>query len=654
MRIRYRTIGALLVGWLTSLAASAQIQFEEVSGAAGISHAGPTFGASWGDVDGDGFPDLWVGNHAYGPPSLYRNNGDGTFTDVGAQNWNGILGDPHGAAWADFDRDGDQDLLESGGGCCRNKLYVNDAGSFVDQAVAYGVDYPDGRGRTPTWLDVDRDGRLDLILGNAVYAPAPTTILRQLPDGSFEDVGSLWGVSVSETASVQLSDQDGDGQLDLIFNGVQGPMRIMSPSGNPLVDVSSQYPIPNTSGVRDVALGDFDGDLVADFFYARTASVFDLVQMDANTLVSQLVTSGDEQPFSFRTTGVLSVELGPTWREAPSRVYIGSGGLHPAALDFSVDPSDPNTWGIAPHTPGAINAEFIGYDPATQTWTFALSSIASGNLYLRIVSSEAISDVNVTWNKNYVPVLGMLRILHRATGGYATYYYSQYPSACVSATAADFDNDMDLDVFMACTGAASNIQNMLFENDGHGAFSAVADAGGAAGTTVGRSDVVVSADYDVDGYVDLFVTNGFGPLPLADGPHQLFHNAGGANHWIEIDLEGTVSPRDGIGARVLLEAGGVTQLREQGGGIHTHSQDHQRLHFGLGTNNIADRITVHWPSGVEQVLTGVAADRVIRIVEDTQPVSIPPQLAWGLAIVLAVTGAVTLRRMRVAASAGPG
>jgi len=654
MGIRRCASAALLVGWMTSFTASAQIQFDDVSAAAGIDHAGPSFGASWGDFDGDGLPDLWVGNHADAPPNLYRNNGDGTFTDVGAQNWNGFLDDPHGAAWADFDRDGDQDLVEAAGRCCRNKLYVNDAGSFVEQAVPYGVDYPEGRGRTPTWFDVDRDGRLDLILANAAYALAPTTIFRQLSSGSFEDVGSLWGIADAETTSVQLSDQDGDGRLDLIFNGVQGPIRVMSPSGNPLVDITGQNPIPNTTSVQDVALGDFDGDLVADFFDARTGSAFDLVQLNTNTLVAQLVTSNEEQPFTFRSTGVLSVELGPTWREFPSRVYIGSGGLHPPALNFSVDPSNPDTWGIKPHTAGAINGDFIGYDPATQTWTFALSSITSGNIYLRIVSSEAISDVNVTWNKNYVPVLGMLRILHRATGGYATYYYSQYPSACVSATAADFDNDMDLDVFMACTGAASNLQNVLFENDGHGVFTAVPDAGGAAGTALGRSDVVVSADYDVDGYVDLFVTNGFGPLPLADGPQQLFHNAGGSNHWLEIDLEGTVSSREGIGARVLLEAGGVTQLREQGGGIHTHSQDYQRLHFGLGPNTAADQITVRWPSGVEQVLTDVAADQVIRIVEDAPRVPISSYLASGLAIVLTATGAMALRRIHVARSRGPG
>jgi hypothetical protein len=267
---------------------------------------------------------------------------------------------------------------------------------------------------------------------------------------------------------------------------------------------------------------------------------------------------------------------------------------------------------------------------------------------------EPVSDVDVVWVKNYVPLLGMLRILHRATGGYATYYHSQYPSACVSATAGDFDNDMDLDVFMACTGAAANISNMLFENDGSGNFTAVPNAGGAAGSILGRSDVVLSADYDVDGYIDLFVANGFGPLPLADGPHQLFRNGGGSNNWLQIDLEGTVSSRDGIGARILLEAGGVTQLREQGGGIHTHAQDYQRVHFGLGANTVADRITVYWPSGVDQVLTDVAANQVIQIMENFHAVPISPKLSLVLSILLAAMGVVMLGQMRVERNAGLG
>jgi hypothetical protein len=131
---------------------------------------------------------------------------------------------------------------------------------------------------------------------------------------------------------------------------------------------------------------------------------------------------------------------------------------------------------------------------------------------------------------------------------------------------------------------------------------------------------VVVADYDRDGFLDLFVTNGNGAPPFfEDGPHQLFRNHGSGSHWIEIDLEGTVSNRDGIGAEIVLEAGGISQLRVQGGGIHRRSQNHQRIHFGLGKNRRVDRLTVRWPSGITQRLENVDADQVLLIREALAP-----------------------------------
>ncbi len=617
---------------LASLSA-ADIGFTETTNAANLSYSGLSFGAAWGDLNNDGFPDLWVGNHSAAPPSLYLNNGDGTFTDVGEANWAGFLGDPHGVAWADFDNDGDQDLYEIHGGCCRSRLYVNDGSVLTEQAIAHGVDYQTGRGRTPTWMDVDRDGALDLVAANTVSASAPTTIFRQLADSTFEDVGLQWGLNVSFSPSAQMSDQDGDNQPELIFNGSQGPSRVFSTSGSPIVEVTSMHPVPNVSGVNDVAIGDFDGNQISDFFYARTASSFDLVQTDANTVAAQLVTDEDEQPFTFQTTGIITVEVGPPWRENPSSVFIGSAGSHPVDLTFDLDPTESGNWGIMPHTPGAVDGVFVGFDPVTARWTIERSTTFSTNIYLRVRSSAPISNLDITWNKNFVPTLTQVRILSLGSGQYATTHNGLFPSACVSATTADFDNDMDLDVFLACTGAASNIENMLFENVGDGFFTAVPGAGGAAGTSLGRSDITVSADYDVDGWVDLFVANGHGPPPLADGPHQLFKNDGGTNHWLEIDLEGTISNRDGIGAIVLVEAGGIVQEREQGGGMHTYSQDFRRLHFGLAGNVSANTVIVYWPSGVEQVLENVTADQVLQIVEPMKEVALSNKLVFALVLI---------------------
>jgi hypothetical protein len=107
-------------------------------------------------------------------------------------------------------------------------------------------------------------------------------------------------------------------------------------------------------------------------------------------------------------------------------------------------------------------------------------------------------------------------------------------------------------------------------------------------------------------------------LPSDGGGYRLYRNLGEfgkGNHWIEIDLQGTQSNRDGIGAMVHLTAGGVTQTRLQNGGMHHRSQNHSRLHFGLAQNSKVDRIVVRWPGGTVQELRDAKPDQVIRIIE---------------------------------------
>ena len=136
-------------------------------------------------------------------------------------------------------------------------------------------------------------------------------------------------------------------------------------------------------------------------------------------------------------------------------------------------------------------------------------------------------------------------------------------------------------------------------------------------------DSVTSVDFDGDGSIDLLVSRGGSMgrslgLPSDGGGYRLYRNIGNlgkGNHWIEIDLEGTRSNRDAIGAVVRLSAGGVTQMRVQDGGMHHRGQNHSRLHFGLAKHAQIDTISVHWPSGVVQTLKAVKTNQLLRIRE---------------------------------------
>ena len=159
------------------------------------------------DFDGDGYLDLWATNQRH-KPSLYKNNRDGTFTDVIDVVWDANpVADTHGAAWADFDNDGDQDLIvlsgSSGGLTSKahtnhgNHFYVNESGRLIEKAAQLGIDYPLLRGRTPLWLDWNRDGFLDVLLTGVAQRSSTgefigSTIFGQVA-GKFENMNAISG-----------------------------------------------------------------------------------------------------------------------------------------------------------------------------------------------------------------------------------------------------------------------------------------------------------------------------------------------------------------------------------------------------------------------------------------------------------------------------
>ena len=110
-------------------------------------------------------------------------------------------------------------------------------------------------------------------------------------------------------------------------------------------------------------------------------------------------------------------------------------------------------------------------------------------------------------------------------------------------------------------------------------------------------------DYDNDGFLDLFVTNGEDRTEFVEGPQILYRNRGNSNGWLKIKLVGTVSNRQSLGVKVTIQIGPTIQYREYDGAEgHFLSQGAGPLHFGLGRATVVDQITVRWPSGLNQIL----------------------------------------------------
>jgi thiol-disulfide isomerase/thioredoxin len=131
---------------------------------------------------------------------------------------------------------------------------------------------------------------------------------------------------------------------------------------------------------------------------------------------------------------------------------------------------------------------------------------------------------------------------------------------------------------------------------------------------------VAVADLDDDGDVDLLVRN-----VARQKLVYLNNQVGNRLHFLRLELVGTRSNRDAVGALVRVTAGGLRQTRVKMAGNGFQAQSEGTLHFGLGAAQRAEQVTIHWPSGAEQSLHDVAADQVLRVVEGSPPTMRPPR-----------------------------
>ena len=634
-------LGALCVT-LAVPASQAAISFTDVSAAAGVDRRGESYGASWGDLNGDALPDLFASNHRQ-QPSLFLNMGNGTFRDTAANvlTWrNRARADTHGGSWADYDNDGDLDLLVTTGTGNLSQFLVNENQRLVDRTVALGLNVSNIGGRLPVWLDYDGDRRTDVI--NTQYGGI-AKLYHQNANDTFTETTGTARLVCNRVHYGHLYDVTGDDRPEFICPGEAAfPQKIYDTSSIPwrkLFDVTTPNSLfPVVQKVVDSVLADFNNDGRLDMFLLsgvqlRPASV---VRGDDRHFESQL--TGGTKGFKFVTGG--RVTFNPEWNKTDNdttvdfrKIQYGAGARNPVSKPFTLDPADPNVAGFPPPPTNQSQLPLmqIGYDTSTQQWTVVIQtklSPTSQNIfseaYVMVDTEQPYTGLTATglWpsDKAARPTL-----LLNLPGGFADRTVEAglaAPVQCVSAAPGDLDNDGDIDLYLACRTGASNLPNILYENLGDGTFQLVPNAGGATGPVgiaaasgAGTADSVVSADYNVDGFLDLFVTNGFNLRPLGfGGANTLFRNQGNGNRWVQVDLVGTQSDRGATGARVYAMTPGLTQLRVQDGSYHRWSQDMPRAHFGLGAAATVD-LRVEWPSGNVQTFNGVAANRLYRVTE---------------------------------------
>ncbi len=174
----------------------------------------------------------------------------------------------------------------------------------------------------------------------------------------------------------------------------------------------------------------------------------------------------------------------------------------------------------------------------------------------------------------------------------------------------DIDNDGYLDLTVSNNGGSQRRLNNLYKNNGDETFTDQTDD--ASTQTPIRDFCSTISDYNNDGYADIFT-----PSYSTTIVHGLYKNNGGDNNWISIRLEGVISNRSAIGARIYCYSNGMVQTREVASSTGQYTGSSLVQTFGIGSETSIDRIEIFWPSGIHQVISNPNINEIHQIPEES-------------------------------------
>jgi enediyne biosynthesis protein E4 len=485
-----------------------------------------------------------------------------TFTDVtAAAGFSGCptcqLNSTWAHAWADYDGDGYVDIITLGHiqdltGSISQVWHNNGDGTFTDVTYQVGLDPHNGDAHSAVWADFDNDGILDLFVDKGTiknYEVDYDQLWHGNGDGTFTNIGHSAGVESlgHRNRGSGAVDYNNDSYLDLFVTSFQRP----SNGG-----INLLYRNNGDLTFTDVAA---EAGLQRPLIENRTAAWADY---DGDGLMDVFITQIDG-------------------------LYHNNGdGTFTDVTDAA---------GII-HNSGDVQASAWGdYDNDGYPDIYVTRGVESGGLPLAQVP-------NILYHNNGD---GTFTDVTTQSG-------TDNLAGALGVTWEDYDNDGNLDLYIV-NSEGDNVLNKLFRNNGDGTFTdAASDAGvGAKLPGDGRGSDASFADYNNDGFPDLFVCNGGGTTV---GTYTLFRNNGNRNGWLKVVLQGTHSNRSGIGAKLRLIARGKTQYREYTG-QHYMSQNYIPVHFGLGKATRVKSLSITWPSGTRQTLTNIDINQTITVVE---------------------------------------
>ncbi len=446
-------------------------------------------GGCWVDINNDGYLDLFVsnGNLTGQNNALYLNDRNGNFIKITTGAIVNDGGSSIGGTWGDFNNDGNLDLYVANRNNFGNFLYMGHGDTTFTRVISGGIATDSSNANTGAWVDINRDGYLDLHVVN-------------FTQNDFMYIGN---------GSPNFTFTRNDTMSFLLDGGA------FSIAG---------------------AWADYNNDRFPDLFIGNAGTQNDFLYKNNGNLTFTKTIFNDGRS-----------AIGGSWGD-----YDNDGNLDLIVTNYS------NGKNNLYHNSGPPNYNLVPVDTG-------------------IVSNEPANSVGSCWG--------------------------------------DFNNDGYQDLFISNDGASA----FLYINNGPPDYGFTKVTTGSIVTDVANSFGCACGDYDNDGQLDVFVAT-----RLAAG-NLLYRNNGNSNKWITLKCVGTVSNKSAIGTKVRLKANinGSPAWQTQEVMPHTgYNSENLWLHFGLGSAAIIDSIKVEWINGATNVFTNVGVNQFASIIENGSLISV--------------------------------
>jgi enediyne biosynthesis protein E4 len=490
-------------------------------------------------------------------------------------------------------------------------------------------------------FDYDNDGNLDIFFTNGadiktLQKSSPryrNRLFHNNGDGSFTDVTEKAGLAgTGYDTGVAIGDYDNDGYEDIFIGGVHRNTLYHNNGDGTFTDVTEKAGLAHLDKEYGplwsvgAAWVDVNNDGLLDLF------VVNYLSWDVN-----------KEP-DCRYHDKPEYCHPKFYKELPNQLFLnkGDGTFTDISAESGIraHPGKGMGVGVADYDGDGLPDIFVGND---KLFNFLFHN--KGNSQFEEVAFEAgvalpengnlISNMGVDFrdlNNDGMPDLAMVALagetfpLYKNTGkgGFEEVTAeSGMTSLCNSMSGyspniADFDNDGWKDIFVSrgdvqspamADRAQIDQPNTVFRNNGNGRWTALTEDAGFSAQPPRRHRGSAVGDFNHNGKLDVVVT-------VLSAPAEIWMNDGpGANHWLELKLEGTKSNRDAIGARIRVSVAGHAQFDHVSTASGYASSSAGPVHFGLGSAKTVDQIEIRWPSGTTQVLKDVRADQILKVKE---------------------------------------